>query len=114
MENISPTPLEKFNITGFKLSPLLRESYYKKLFGNAKFMLITKQVSILSLSLIISNIIHTLVYNTSLYYNHIRNMDPAILKIGRLNIKTRILANYLVKITLLIVVFILLHIAIEF
>ena len=114
MTDILPTPLNKVNIDGFKLkfTPLLKLSHYKVLFGRTRAALITKQVGILVLSLIITSIIYTLVYNTNVYYTYVRNMDPAILRIGRLNIKTRKVANHAVNIMILITLFVVLNILI--
>ena len=107
MDYPKPTPLNKFTIN--TLNNEFSVNLKKKLFSQEKLINTVKTVLKLEVAIIITIIVNTLLGKTSIYNTYIKNMDPAIIKIGNLKIKTRKLVSLLIKYSILVINFAIIH-----
>jgi len=114
--NPSPVALKRFSVDNFNnnkiFSGVKNALNIKTIFGIDNLKRVSRQTTLLLLSIILSTILHTLISSTEIYDEFINNFDPPSIKIGRIKIKTRKLLNQLVKYIFVIGFFIMINLLI--
>ena len=96
-----PMPLKRFSVNNFNnnkfLSNMKNSLNVKNIFTIDKLKRVSRQSTVLIISIILGSILHTLISSTEVYDDYVKNFDPPIIKLGRVKIKTRKLLNQVIK-----------------
>ena len=103
MESIKPTPLRNFIINRTNRDfPIMLKN---RLLSKEKLLTTVKLVLKLEVAIILTIIINILISKMGLYNRFVKTIDPPIIKIGSIKIKTRKLIGMLIKYLILTVMF---------
>ena len=103
MESLKPTPFKKFVIdtSNHRFPVILAE----KLLTKERLFTTLKHVLKLEVAIVLTVVISLLISKTSIYAKYIKNVEPAVIKLGSIKIKTRKLITMLIKYLLLTLIF---------
>lgn len=97
----APVALKRFSVNNFNnnkfLSNMKNSLNVKNIFTIDKLKRVSRQSTVLIISIILGSILHTLISSTEVYDDYVKNFDPPIIKLGRVKIKTRKLLNQVIK-----------------